>query len=66
MDLAQIEEIITYTCITGLVALMCWIVWDVGRKAGASKLGLIVMMTVLMAAPAVFLIKSLVVVLLNA
>lgn len=66
MELAQIEEILMYLGITGLVGLMCWIVYDVGTKAGAGKLGLWVMMTVLMAAPLVFVIKSLVVFWLNA
>lgn len=61
MELAQVEELLMYSGITGLVALMCWIVYDVGTKAGAGKLGLWIMMGVLMAAPAVFLLKSLVV-----
>ena len=55
-----------YAGITGLISLMCWIVYDVGRKAGASKFGLFTMMGVLMAAPIVFLVKSLVVFFLDA
>ena len=61
MELAQIEELLMYLGITGLVALMCWIVYDVGTKAGVGKFGLWTMMTVLMAAPAVFVIKTIVV-----
>ncbi len=66
MDLAQIEELVTYLGITALVGLMCWIVYDVGVRAGAGKFGLWTMMVVLMAAPAVFVIKSIVVLFLGA
>lgn len=66
MELAQIEEILMYLGITGLVGLMCWIVYDVGTKAGAGKLGLWTMMVVLMAAPIVFVVKSVIVLFLNA
>lgn len=66
MDLAQIEELLMYAGITGLVGLMCWIVYDVGTKAGAGKLGLWIMMGVLMAAPLVFVVKTLVVLFIGA
>ena len=59
MELAQIEELPMYLGIAGLVALMCWIVYDVGTKAGAGKWGLITMMGVLMAAPWSLLSKPL-------
>ena len=55
-----------YLGIAGLVALMCWIVYDVGTKAGAGKWGLITMMGVLMAAPLVFVVKTIVVLILDA
>lgn len=66
MELAQIEELLMYAGITGLVGLMCWIVYDVGTRAGAGKFGLWTMMAVLMAAPLVFVIKTVVVLLIGA
>ncbi|QGG79668.1 DUF2788 domain-containing protein [Litorivicinus lipolyticus] len=66
MDFAQIEELVTYVGIAGLVALMCWIVYDVGTRAGVGRFGLWTMMVVLMAAPAVFVIKSIVVLIIGA
>lgn len=66
MELAQIEELLMYLGIAGLVALMCWIVYDVGTKAGVGKWGLVTMMGVLMAAPLVFVVKTIVVLILDA
>ncbi len=66
MELAQIEELLMYAGITGLVGLMCWIVYDVGTRAGAGKLGLWIMMAVLMAAPLVFVVKTVVVLIIGA
>lgn len=66
MELAQIESLLMYFGITGLVGLMCWIVYDVGTRAGAGKFGLWTMMGVLMAAPLVFVVKTIVVFFLDA
>ncbi|MGB0965746.1 MAG: DUF2788 domain-containing protein [Litorivicinus sp.] len=66
MELAQIESLLMYLGITGLVGLMCWIVYDVGTRAGAGKFGLWTMMGVLMAAPLVFVVKTIVVFFLDA
>ena len=51
--------------VTGLVLFMGYIVWDLGKRSGAGKLGLTILLGVLMLAPAVFLLKELAVLLID-
>jgi len=62
---AEIEEIIMLVCVTGLVGYMGFIVVDLAKRSGAGKLGMYILLGVLMLAPAVFILKELVVLLID-
>lgn len=65
MTTAEIEEIIMLVCVTGLVGYMGFIVVDLAKRSGAGKLGMYILLGVLMLAPAVFILKELVVLLID-
>ena len=65
MTTAEIEEIIMLVCVTGLVGYMGFIVVDLAKRSGASKLGMYILLGVLMLAPAVFILKELAVLLID-
>jgi len=51
--------------VSGLVIFMGYIVWDLGKRSGAGKWGLFILLGVLMLAPAVFVLKELAVLLIE-
>lgn len=65
MSLAQIEELVMLLSVSGLVIFMGYIVWDLGKRSGAGKWGLFILLGVLMLAPAVFVLKELAVLLIE-
>ena len=65
MSLAKVEHLVMLVSVTGLVLFMGYIVWDLGKRSGAGKLGLTILLGVLMLAPAVFLLKELAVLLID-
>ena len=65
MTTAELEEIIMLVCVTGLVGYMGFIVVDLAKRSGAGKLGMYILLGVLMLAPAVFILKELVVLLID-
>ncbi|MGA1207857.1 MAG: DUF2788 domain-containing protein [Litorivicinaceae bacterium] len=65
MSLAQIEHLVMLISVTGLVAFMGYIVWDLGKRSGAGRWGLFILLGVLMLAPAVFVLKELAVLLID-
>ena len=65
MTTAEIEEIIMLVCVTGLVGYMGFIVVDLAKRSGAGKLGMYILLSVLMLAPAVFILKELAVLLID-
>lgn len=65
MSLAQIEHLVMLISVTGLVVFMGYIVWDLGKRSGAGRWGLLILLGVLMLAPAVFLLKELAVLLID-
>ena len=65
MSLAQVEHLVMLVSVTGLVLFMGYIVWDLGKRSGAGKWGLTILLGVLMLAPAVFLLKELAVLLID-
>ena len=65
MSLAQIEHLVMLISVTGLVLFMGYIVWDLGKRSGAGRWGLFILLGVLMLAPAVFVLKELAVLLID-
>ena len=65
MSLAQVEHLVMLVSVSGLVLFMGYIVWDLGKRSGAGKLGLTILLGVMVLAPAVFLLKELAVLLID-
>ena len=61
MEIEEIESIITTVMITGLCSFMFFIMWDLAKKSNAGKFGTIIIFTVLGLGIFGFLIKTIIV-----
>lgn len=61
MNEALFSEIALYVCLTGLIGWMGFIVWDLAKKSQAGRFGTIALFTVLGAGVVGFVIKTLLV-----
>ncbi|MGM0570372.1 DUF2788 domain-containing protein [Marinobacter sp.] len=58
MNEALFSEIALYICLTGLIGWMGFIVWDLAKKSQAGRFGTIALFTVLGAGVVGFVIKT--------
>ncbi|SET80845.1 MULTISPECIES: DUF2788 domain-containing protein [Marinobacter] len=58
MNEALFSEIALYVCLTGLIGWMGFIVWDLAKKSQAGRFGTIALFTVLGAGVVGFVIKT--------
>ena len=58
MNEALFSEIALYVCLIGLIGLMGFIVWDLAKKSQAGRFGTIALFTVLGAGVVGFVIKT--------
>ena len=58
MNEALFSEIALYVCLTGLIGWMGFIVWDLAKKSQAGRFGTITLFTVLGAGVVGFVIKT--------
>lgn len=61
MTEAEFASIALKVCLAGLIGFMFFIIWDLSRKLKAGKLATFMMFFVLGLAPAVFVVKEIVV-----
>ncbi|MCK7545163.1 DUF2788 domain-containing protein [Marinobacter bryozoorum] len=58
MNEALFSEIALYVCLTGLIGWMGFIVWDLAKKSQAGRFGTIALFTVLGAGVVGFVVKT--------
>ena len=58
MSEQQFTQLSLLVCLTGLMALMGFIIWDLGKKSGAGRLGTLVLFLVLGGGVLGFVVKN--------
>lgn len=61
MNEAVFSELALYVCLTGLIVWMGFIVWDLAKKSRAGRFGTIALFTILGAGVVGFIIKTILV-----
>lgn len=65
MNEALFSQIALYVCLTGLIAWMGYIVWDLASKSQAGRFGTIALFTILGAGVVGFIVKTVMVEVMN-
>ena len=65
MNEALFSQIALYVCLTGLIIWMGYIVWDLSRKSQAGRFGTIALFTILGAGVVGFIVKTVLVEVIN-
>jgi hypothetical protein len=65
MNEALFSQIALYVCLTGLIIWMGYIVWDLSRKSQAGRFGTIALFTILGAGVMGFIVKTVLVEVIN-
>lgn len=65
MNEALFSQIALYVCLTGLIIWMGYIVWDLSRKSQAGRFGTVALFTVLGAGVVGFIVKTVLVEVMN-
>ena len=65
MNEALFSQIALYVCLTGLIVWMGYIVWDLAKKSKAGRFGTIALFTILGAGVVGFIVKTVLVEVMN-